>query len=93
MGDYRIDCTTKDGPDPDYRLDGFGGENADRTRWYLPIDSLLQWIDNGHTFWVMVGGRRVRVYDEVHPRTRRRFVTTEGDSYPPNNLLRLPNCR
>lgn len=93
MGDYRIDCTTKDGPDPDYRLDGFGGANADGTRWYMKLDLLLKWIDAGHTFYVMVNGRRVEVIPMVHPRTQARYVTTVADSYPPNNLLNLPDCR
>ncbi len=93
MGDYRIDCTTKDGPDPDYRIDGFGGVNADATRWYLSLDDLLAWIDRGHTFWVMVAGKRVNVIAMRHPRSGRRYVTTEADGFPPNNLLNLPNCR
>lgn len=93
MSDYRIDCSTKDGPDPDYRLDGFGGLNPNGTRWYLAIDDLIRWIDAGHTFWAMVNGRRTEVITAVHPRTQRRYVTTLADSYPPNNLLNLPNCR
>lgn len=93
MGDYRIDCTTKDGPDQDYRIDGFGGVNPNGTRWYAGIDRLLQLIDEGNTFWVMVQGRRVEVIPMIHPRSRRRYVTTEADGFPPNNLLRLQDCR
>jgi hypothetical protein len=45
MTDYRIDCSTKDGPDPDYRLDGFGGPHPDGGRWTGTLDQVLdrQW--------------------------------------------------
>jgi hypothetical protein len=91
MGDYRIDCTTKDGPDPNYSIDGFGGLNPDGTRWYVTLARILELMDAGHTFWVSVQGRRVEAYPVT--RGNSRYVTTTADSFPPNNLLHLTDCR
>ena len=92
MTDYRIDCSTKDGPDPGYRLDGFGGPDPTTGgRWYGTIDQVLQSMDAGHTFYVIVNGKRVEAFPATRGTTR--YITTTGDSYPPNNLLNLPNCR
>lgn len=94
MGDHRIDCTNKDGPDPDYRIDGFGGVTVPgNTRWHDTLDNLLAAMRNGHTFWVSVQNRRVEVIAKQHPRSKRWYATTEPDSFPPNNLLNLPDCR
>ncbi len=93
MTDYRITCSTKDGPDPDYRIDGLGGPDPKGSgRWYGTIDQVLQSMDAGHTFWVMVDGKRVAAIPMKHPRSGRRYVTTEADGFPPNNLLNLPDC-
>lgn len=94
MTDYRIDCTTKDGPDPDYCIDGFGGiDPTTGRRWFDTLDQLLASLDAGHTFWVMVDGRRAEVVPRLHPRSGRRFAMTIADGFPPNNLMNLPNCR
>ena len=90
---FQIIRTKKDGPDADYRIDAF--ESVDATtgqRYRDTIDSLLKSIDGGNINFVMVQGRRVRVIPKVHPRSGRRYVTTEGDGFPPNNLLNLPDC-
>lgn len=93
MTDYRIDCSTKDGLDPDYRIDGLGGPNPNGPgRWYGTIDQVLASMDAGNRFWVSVEGKGVWVIPMVHPRSRRRYVTTQADGFPPNNLLNLPDC-
>lgn len=89
MADYQITCTKKDGADADRRIDALGGPNFKTS----PIDDVIRWIDGGHTFWVSVRGRRTEVITAVHHTTRRRYLTTQGDSFPPNNLEALPNCR
>lgn len=90
--DIQISCIRRDGADPDRRIDGFGGiHNGER--WYLSIEDLIDWILNkGHTFYTSVSGRRVNVVVRRHPESGRLYVTTEGDGFPPNNLLSLPEC-
>jgi membrane-bound lytic murein transglycosylase MltF len=93
MATYQIVRTKKDGPDPDYRIDAFESVDVATDQAYrVTIDSLLRSIDAGNVNFVMVHARRVSVIPKVHPRSGRRYVTTEGDGYPPNNLLNLPNC-
>jgi hypothetical protein len=92
MATFQITRTKKDGPDPDYRIDAFESFDVATGRWYRDtIDSLLNSIDAGNVNFVEVQGRRVRVVPKVHSRSGRRYVTTEGDGFPPNNLLRLPD--
>lgn len=85
--DYQVTHSKKDGPDPDYRIDALAGSG-----WRNTIDQTLASIDAGHTFWVSVSGRRVEVIPMRHTKSGRRYVTTQADGFPPNNLLSLPNC-
>lgn len=88
MADYRITHSRKDGADTDRRLDGFQIEGE-----YYPIDQVINWILNrGHWFWVSVDGRSVWVEVRQHAASGRNFLTTESDGFPPNNLLKLPDC-
>lgn len=94
---HRITCTTKDGPDPDYRIDQIGGATgAAETNgpWRISIDAAIKGIDEGRwRFYVIENQREVEVIIKTHPTSRRRYLTTEADGFPPNNLLRLPDCR
>lgn len=92
MAEFQIICTKKDGADPDYCIDAFGSVGSDGKRYTDTLASLLASIDSGNTNYVMVHGRRVEVLPMKHPRTGRRYVTTEADGFPPNNLLKLPDC-
>jgi hypothetical protein len=88
MSDYRITHSRKDGSDLDRRLDGFLIDGR-----YYDIDQVIDWIWNGiHRFWVSVYGRSVWVEVQQHAHSGRKFLTTEGDGFPPNNLLALPDC-
>lgn len=89
MTDYRITHSRKDGLDFDRRLDGFLVEGLG----YLEIDTVIDWIlQQIHRFWVSVRGRGVWVEVRQHSHSGRLFLTTEGDGFPPNNLLSLPDC-
>ncbi len=89
---YKVTCITRDGADADRRIDGIGGV-SNGNRWYLDIDSAIEWIETGKAeFYVEVRGMRVRVVVRIHYSSERRYLTTEGDSFPPNNLLNLPDC-
>lgn len=89
----RVQCHVPDNADADRRIQGIGGINADGTSWYLPIDDAIRAIiDRKWDFYVEVGGRRVAVIVEKHPKSGRLYLTTEGDGFPPNNLLSLPRC-
>lgn len=45
-----------------------------------------------HRFFVSVFGRTVEVVVRQHGPFGRKYLTTIGDAFPPNNLLNLPNC-
>jgi len=87
MGTYQVTCTKKDGADADRRIDAFAGPG-----WRGTIDEVISWMDQGHKFWTTADGKSVWCKLGVHPTTHRRFVTTEGDSFPPNNLLKFRDC-
>lgn len=91
MTTYRVDCHTPDNSDQDRRLQGLGGILP--SRWYFGIDTIIHMIDQGHVFYVMEGGQVVLVVVATHPVSRRRYLRTQSDSYPHNNLLNLPHCR
>lgn len=86
MSHYRITHSRKDGADADRRLDGFLVNGQ-----YIPIDTVISMIMNGHTFYVEVYGRPVEVIRQRHYYGRE-YLTTQGDGFPPNNLLALPDC-
>lgn len=88
MADYRITHIRPDGTDLDRRIDAVKiGPTVHA------IDSIINWIQRQeHRFWVSVGGKSVWVLVRTHPRSGRHYLTTEGDSFPPNNLLSLPHC-
>lgn len=59
---------------------------------YYDIDQVIAWIIHGqHRFFVSVQGRSVWVEARRHARGPI-YLTTEGDGFPPNNLLNLPAC-
>lgn len=88
MGRYRITHTRKDGADADRRIDALMIDG-----YVYHIDQVIDWINSQqHTLYVEVAGRNVGVVTDQHPSTRRWYLTTQADGFPPNNLLRLPNC-
>ena len=88
MTDYRITHTRPDGFDTDRRIDGFLINGH-----YYPIDQVIEWVRaRVHRFYVHVIGRSVWVELKTHPANGRPYLTTQGDSFPPNTLLSLPNC-
>lgn len=90
---HQVLCHKPDNADSDRRIQGIGGLNADGTRWYLPIDDAIRHIQSGtYAFYVAVRGHRVNVIVARHPTSGRLYLTTEGDGFPPNNLLSLPAC-
>lgn len=87
MADYQVTCITPDGNDADRRIDRLGGPG-----WNDSIDKVIGFIKSGsHRFYVSVGGLAVWVVVRRHSNGRE-YLTTEGDGFPPNNLLNLPHC-
>lgn len=90
---HQVHCHKPDNADVDRRIQGIGGVNPDGTRWYLTIDQAIADITSKkYAFYVEVQRRRVEVVVKRHPTTQRLYLTTEGDGFPPNNLLSLPVC-
>ncbi len=89
---HQVHCHKPDNNDADRRIQGIGGANPDGTRWYLPIDDAISAIEtNKYSFFVRVQGKEVNVIVGKRPNGRK-YLTTEGDGFPPNNLLALPTC-
>ena len=89
MADYRITHSRKDGADADRRLDG----SIIAGHGYYGIDQVIDFVKHpANRFTVSVGGRTVRVEVQRHYSSAREYLTTEGDGFPPNNLLSLPDC-
>jgi hypothetical protein len=54
---------------------------------------IWNWInDNTHTYHTNEGGNRAEVYHRIHPKTERKFLTTEPDGKNENNLDFLSYC-
>lgn len=87
MADYQVTCITPDGSDADRRIDRLGGPG-----WNDTIDHVIGFINSGaHRFYTSVAGQSVWVIVRKHANGRE-YLTTEGDAFPPNNLLNLPRC-
>lgn len=75
-----------DGSDLDRRIDAV---LANGVVW--TVDQTIDAIERRtHSFFVLVGLRRANVVVRTHGVSWRKYITTEGDSFPPNNLLNLP---
>lgn len=88
MADYEITCISRDGPDPDRRIDavGFAGN-------IYPIDQVIGFIQRReHRFWVRSTPDSVWVGVRQHPTSGRYYLATEPDGKPLNNLASLPEC-
>ncbi len=94
MADYQVTCIRRDGKDADRRIDRLGGPKPDGTgAWNDTIDRVIAFIEaKTHNFWTTAGGKSVWVVVRVHPTSRRKYLATEPDNYPQNNLLSLPEC-
>lgn len=93
---HEVTCSSKDGPDPDYRLDGIGGATGGTGGggWYLTLDAAIKGIlDGKYAFWTKVRGIRAEVEVYKHPKSGRYYLRTTADSTTENNLLKLPNCK
>ena len=89
MADYQVTCIRRDGNDADRRIDRLGGAG-----WNDTIDNVIRFIQSGgHRFWTSVNGVSVWIEVRQHPTSRRLYLATQNDGYPPNNLLSLPECR
>jgi hypothetical protein len=89
MARLQVTCIRKRGDhyNPHERIQGIGGAG-----WYHLEDQAIRNIELGiNDYFVIVGGRAVRVIVAVH--NGRKYLRTEADGYVPNNLLALPECR
>lgn len=86
MNVYQITHVRPDGRDLDRRIDAV---MAGGVAW--TIDQVIAALDLSTCgFFVEVWSRPVAVKTATHPISRRKYITTEGDGFPPNNLLNLP---
>lgn len=91
MTRYRVDCIIPDGADKDRRIDSLGGTYP--FMWKMHIDEVISRINrNSDQFFVLKFGMEVAVLVRKHGPYGPQYLTTERDSFPPNNLLNLPRC-
>ena len=81
----QITCNVSDGEDPDERIDSVGGPG-----WTKDEDTVIGEIAEGREYFVEVASVRVSVV--VAERDGRRYLRTDPDETPENNLLLLPHC-
>jgi hypothetical protein len=88
MSEYQVTCISRDGPDPDYRIDEIGIQGQK-----YPIDTVIGWVRLGvHKLWVSNGAANARVGFRQHPTSGRYYLATEPDGVALNNLSSLPEC-
>ena len=87
---YEVTCISRDGPDPDYRIDEIGFAND-----VFPIDNVIAWLQQSsdNKLYVMgTAAKTVWVVVRQHPLSGRYFLETDPDGIPLNNLAHLPEC-
>lgn len=90
MPNYQVTCISRDGPDPDYRIDavGIGGTT-------YSIDNAIAWLhksDENHLFVTDDAGNNVWVTTRQHATSGRWYLVTHPDGILLNNLANLPEC-
>lgn len=86
-----ISCINKDDRLSPYEAITHVGGVAN-SRWKITQKRAIDLIENeGWTFYVDVGNDRVKVV-VAESRYGNKYIKTEADGDPPNNLLSLPEC-
>jgi hypothetical protein len=86
----QVKCIEK--PSAFASIAALGGTNGDGSRWRLPIDQAVRFIESGRfRFFVDVGHGPVDLMVDITD-AGRKFVRTVGDQTTENNLLSLPRC-
>lgn len=91
----RVDCINKtDRYNPWERIQRLGGTRDDGSgRWICTQQECVRFIENGYKFYVELRPGH-RVYLEVAVSAQgNKYVKTEADRDPQDNLLSLPECR
>ena len=89
--EYRVECSKKDGPDDDRRIDGIGGTIGGG--WFLWSREAIDHIKSGTSaFYTYENGYRADVLVRRHLWSGQDYLTTSPDGVQANNLLRLRDC-
>ncbi len=89
----RVMCINKsDRFNPHERILNIGGVNPDNTRWELPQQEAIAYIEQSrYAFYVIVNGTKANVIIAKNMYGHK-YLKTEADGEQPNNLLSLPEC-
>jgi hypothetical protein len=77
--------------DRDRCIEGLCGPGG-RRHWRHNVDTIIAMIGQGHFFYALIEGRPVSVVVRQRRHSRRDYLTTEGEGFPPTRLLDLPGC-
>jgi hypothetical protein len=89
--DVEITCITKaTGAHPKQSIISVGGIRPDGKPWKLSEKEVLQSIERGRSFHIMVGRQHVPVI--VATKHGHKYIKTVLDRDVPTLLLRLPEC-
>jgi hypothetical protein len=89
MPEYQVTCITRDGSDPDWRIDSIGFSNQ-----VFDIDEVITRLraSSQNRLWVNAVGTNAWVGIRRHPTSQRDYLATEPDGYPLNHLSNLKDC-
>jgi hypothetical protein len=79
---------------PHERIETLGGVHNGK-RWSLPEQDIIAELEKSDSirrwnFYTDVSGNKARVVIAIH--SGRKYLKTEPDRHPDNNLLNLPKC-
>jgi Protein of unknown function (DUF3892) len=88
----QVSCITKPIRDAKHRIQGIGGLNHDGSRWWMTLDSAIAMVESKRfSFFVLDGTTKVSIVVDISA-SGRKFLRTDFDGKPTNNLEQLPEC-
>ena len=92
MSSHRVLCITKkDRQNIHERITNIGGRNGDGKNWSLTQQEAIAGIERGEwSFYVLNDGVKADV--EVATNSGHKYLKTNADRQPQDNLLSLPEC-
>jgi hypothetical protein len=90
----QVKCITKRGGhrDPHERIEGIGGGDTTLTRWWRAEADAIRDVEKDQEAYFVKPPSIPLVWVVVAVRNGRKYLKTQPDLYPENNLLKLLDC-